>query len=145
MTNVYSATVTLRGVTHHLEVTKPPVSQGRKLADLSPEERADYEAIRSRRDEDLKRFEEIDRQRNGSVEPEARYLVAPNVATLSREQARRQIESMSELIQSGQSENQKLYTGNGGRATSNYRQYIYWMQLHVQALDGAGQSTLAQV
>lgn len=145
MSTTYSAAVTLRGVIHHVEVAKPAVSLGRKLEDLSPDERANYEAIRTRHDADLKRLEELDRQRHRHVEPDARYISAPNVATLGREQTLQLIEDMSDLIQSGQSDSMKLFTGNGGRTTSNYRQYVYWLQQHVKELDGAGQSTLAQV
>jgi len=141
MTTVYSASVTLRGVTHQVEVSKPANSAGRKLEDLPPEEQASVQAIRTRREEDLKRLEQLDQQRNGAVEPDARFISAPNVSTLSREQAQQQIEYMSELIQSGQSESLKLYTGNGDRATSNYRQYVYWLKEHVKQLDGAQTGT----
>ena len=136
MTTIYSASVTLRGVTHQVEVSKPAVSTGRKLEDLPPDEQASIQALRARREEDLKRFEQLDYQRDNYVEPDARYMTAPNVSTLSREQAQQQIEYMSELIQSGQSENLKLYTGNGDKVTSNYRQYVYWLQQHVKELEG---------
>jgi hypothetical protein len=67
-----------------------------------------------------------------------------SISSLSREQALDQIEYVSELIQSGQSEKYTLSTSYNGRITSDFRQYVYWMQQHVKALDGAGQSTLAQ-
>jgi hypothetical protein len=52
---------------------------------------------------------------------------------------------MSELVQSGEAEKTPLNAANGRTTTSNYRQYVYWLQQHVKELDGAGQSTLAQV
>ncbi|MBS4046689.1 MAG: hypothetical protein KG075_10135 [Alphaproteobacteria bacterium] len=76
---------------------------------------------------------------------ENNVLYAPNVSTLSREHALRQIERMREMVQSGEAEKTKLQTGYGDRTTNNYRQYVYWLQQHVKELDGAGQSTLAEV
>ncbi len=75
---------------------------------------------------------------------ENNVLYAPNVSTLSRDHALRQIERMREMVQSGEAEKTKLQTGYGDRTTNNYRQYVYWLQQHVKELEGAGQSTLAQ-
>jgi hypothetical protein len=68
---------------------------------------------------------------------ENNVLYAPNVATLSRDHALRQIERMTDLIQSGEAEKTRLQTGYGDRTTNNYRQYVYWLQQHVQELDAA--------
>lgn len=145
MSMTYSATVTLRGVTHHVEVTKSPVSRGRKFEDLSPEEKASFQAICAGREADLKRFAEMDRQRAEAMKGEENHVFyATNVATLSRERTLEQIQLISHMIQSGQADNQKLHGTNGDKATSNYRQYVYWLQQHVKELEGAGQSTLAQ-
>lgn len=68
-----------------------------------------------------------------------------NASSMSREEALHQMEYVSELIQTGQSEKYSLTTSHSGRVTSDFRQYLYWIQQHVKALEGAGQSTLAQV
>jgi hypothetical protein len=69
---------------------------------------------------------------------------APNVNSLTREQALDQIAFMSELVQSGEADTLPLVAAKGTQTTSNYRQYVYWLQQHVKELGGAGQSTLVQ-
>jgi hypothetical protein len=68
---------------------------------------------------------------------ENKVLYSPNVATLTREQALKKIETMREMIQSGESEQIRLQTGYGEKTTNNYRQYVYWLQQHVKELEGA--------
>ncbi|QDO98219.1 hypothetical protein FNB15_13485 [Ferrovibrio terrae] len=118
--------------------------------ELSPERRAEIaermaQAFAHQSDV-LQKFADMDAQRAALAKgPENHVIVAPNVSGLSREQAEQQIYFMSELIQSGQSETMALSTGYGDMVTSNYRQYVYWLQQHVKELGGGGQSTLAQV
>ncbi|QDO98220.1 hypothetical protein FNB15_13490 [Ferrovibrio terrae] len=118
-----------------------------KWEDRSPEDRA--ESIKARADvvATFKRWVEVDRQMAADAKGhESHYRGAPNVNNLTREQALYQIEYMSELIQSGEAEKTALSAAKGTQTTSNYRQYVYWVQQHLEALDseGAGQCTLAQ-
>lgn len=68
---------------------------------------------------------------------ENKVLYSPNVSTLTREQALKKIETMREMIQSGEAEQIRLQTGYGEKTTNNYRQYVYWLQQHVKELEGA--------
>jgi hypothetical protein len=76
---------------------------------------------------------------------ESNHYNPRNASSMSREEALHQIEYVSELIQTGQSEKYSLSTSHNGRITSDFRQYLYWIQQHVKALDAAGSSTLAEV
>ncbi|PJI40186.1 hypothetical protein [Ferrovibrio sp.] len=117
-----------------------------KWEDRSPEDRA--ASIKARADLAAtdRRWAEEDRKIAADFKGrEAHSRSVPNVQSLTREQALYQIEYMSELIQSGEAEKTTLYAAKGTQTTSNYRQYVYWLQQHVKELEGAGQSTLAQV
>ena len=118
---------------------------GTKWEDRTPEDRA--ASVKARADlaaTDAFWAAEDRRMAAGAKGTEAHYRSAPNVSLLTREQALSQIEFMSELVQSGEAETTPLNAANGKTTTSNYRQYVYWLQQHVKGLDGAGQSTLAQ-
>lgn len=129
----------------------PPPGQMKSISsytrweDRSPEDRA--ASIKARADLAATdaRWAEEDRKIAAHAKGfEANYTTAPNVSLLTREQALSQIEYMSELVQSGEAEKTPLNAANGRTTTSNYRQYVYWLQQHVKDLEGAGQSTLAQ-
>ncbi|QDO98218.1 hypothetical protein FNB15_13480 [Ferrovibrio terrae] len=69
-----------------------------------------------------------------------------SITLLDREETLHQIGYVSELIQSGQSENYSLSTSYNGRITTDFRQYVYWLQQHAKSLEGSdAPSTLAQV
>lgn len=121
-----------------------------RVADLPPEEQ---EKIRAHLAESYARLAEHDRKM-AEMERKHQELVkgyesngycAPYVQGLSREQALTQIYFASEVIRNGQEEKYTLSTSlDGKQTTSNFRQYVYWLQQHVKELEGAGQSTLAQ-
>jgi hypothetical protein len=120
-----------------------------KVDERPPEQQAEIRASiaesNARVAESDRVFAEMNRQRIADAKGyESHDRIAPNVSTLTREQALQQIDYMSELIQSGEAEKTALFTGYGDRATSNYRQYVYWLQQHVKELESAPQSTLAQ-
>jgi hypothetical protein len=123
--------------------------EARKVSDLPEDQqaaiRASHAESYARLAEHHRKMEEMDKNFQALQKgEEVRSIIAPNVSGMTKDQALRQIEYMSELIQSGEAEKTTLFTGKGTQATSNFRQYVYWMQQHVKALDGAGQSTLAQ-
>jgi hypothetical protein len=123
-----------------------PAGGGTRIENMPPERKAEYAAHKAKMAGDAARFTEMERQRNADLKGyESNGYYAPYVKGMSREQALQHIESISELIQSGQDEKYSLSTSlDGQRTTSNFRQYLYWMQQHVKGLEGAGQSTLAQ-
>ncbi|PJI40185.1 hypothetical protein [Ferrovibrio sp.] len=118
----------------------------KNVADLPQEEQ---DAIRARHAEMYARIAEHDRKmanmkkliQNMRTGGEVQSRHAPNVAGLSREQSLRQIESMSELIRSGDAERVPFFSGNGTQTTTNARQYVSWLQQHVKGLDSAGEVT----
>ncbi|MBS4046688.1 MAG: hypothetical protein KG075_10130 [Alphaproteobacteria bacterium] len=141
------ATTPAPGLAEAMKQGKPGYAR-LQLESLPPERQAEIKERRAQafahRAEVLQKFADMDAQRAALAKgPENHVLIAPNVTGLSREQAEQQIHFMSELIQSGQADTMTLNTGSGDRTTSNYRQYVYWLQQHVKELEGAGQSTLA--
>lgn len=111
-----------------------------KYEDLSPEQKAEWERSNAHVAEVARIGKEMEEAAK-LQSTEVHDRVAPNVSTLTKEQALQQIESMTELIQSGQDEETKLWTGYGDKTTNNYRQYVYWLKEHVKQLDGAQAGT----
>jgi hypothetical protein len=119
-----------------------PPGAGTPIEDLPPERKAEYEAHKIKVAQDSVRFAEMNRQSAADWKGyESHDLFAPNVSTLTREQSLQHIEYMSELIQTGQAENYNLSTGYGQRTTSDFRQYVSWLQQHVKELEGAKPQT----
>ena len=118
------------------EVKQLPAGAGKKYEDWSPERKAEVAEARRQSRESLQLAREMEEAAK-VTSTEVHDRIAPNVSTLSKEQALQQIESMSELIQSGQADDTKLWTGYGDKTTNNYRQYVYWLQQHVKELEGA--------
>ncbi len=115
---------------------KKPIAGGRKYEELSPERKAEVAENRQKSIAALRSAAEMaEAAKIQTVEVNDRH--APNVITLTKEQALKQIDYMSELIQSGEAEKTKLHTGYGEKTTHNYRQYVYWLQQHVKELEGA--------
>lgn len=125
-------------------VKKIPESAFIKFEDLSPEQQAEWKRSDARVAE-ADRIAAWMEKESKVVSNEVWYRGAPNVNSLTREQALYQIEYMGDLIQSGEADKIPLSAAKGTQATSNYRQYVYWVQQHMKELDAAGQSTLAQV
>lgn len=135
---------------YHLPAQRTiPRVEPKNVADLPAAEQEEIRARRAvsqtRMEESLRRLANAESQRIADAKGhEVHYRSAPNISSLTREEALGQIEFMSELIQSGEADKVPLVAAKGAQTTSNYRQYVYWMQQHVKELEGAGQSTLAQ-
>ncbi|QDO98216.1 hypothetical protein FNB15_13470 [Ferrovibrio terrae] len=123
--------------------------QPKRFEDLSPEKQARVLSYRAEQAAKISAY----LQKSAAIERQAAADArghevwnrrAPNVSTLTREQALDQIDFMSELIQSGEADKLPLVAARGTQTTSNYRQYVSWVQQHLKELEGAGQSTLAQ-
>lgn len=100
--------------------------------------RAEYDAIEAQRRATM---EAADKQHEAITKgTPSLFRSAPNVINLTREQSLEQIQHMSELIQSGDAEGLPLFAAKGNQTTSNYRQYVYWLQQHVKELEGAQSS-----
>ncbi|MBS4046687.1 MAG: hypothetical protein KG075_10125 [Alphaproteobacteria bacterium] len=114
--------------------------------EITPEIQARLDENRARVQKSREVWAEMERQSQELAKGyESNGFSPRSIASLSREQALDQINYVSELIQSGQSENYTLSVGYNGRITSDFRQYLYWIQQHVKELEGASQSTLAQM
>ncbi|QDO98217.1 hypothetical protein FNB15_13475 [Ferrovibrio terrae] len=142
-----TATALINGVTYSGTFTRV---QPKRFEDLSPEMQADTLASRAKYDAIEAERRAITDAANREAESIARgqpvwFRSAPNVSLLDREQALVQIEEMSELIQSGEADKLPLYTAKGTQTTSNYRQYVYWLQQHVKELEGGHPATDVKV
>jgi ERCC4-type nuclease len=113
-----------------------PASAGIKKEDLPLEVQEELATSRARVAEADRIAKDME-ERSKLETVENKVLYSPNVSTLTREQALKKIETMREMIQSGESEQIRLQTGYGEKTTNNYRQYVYWLQQHVKELEGA--------
>lgn len=115
--------------------------------EITPEIQARLDENRARVQKSREVWAEMERQSQELAKGyESNGYCAPYVKGMSREQALQQIDFVSELIQSGQEEKYTLSTSlDGQRTTSNFRQYLYWMQQHVKELDDIASSALAPV
>jgi chromosome segregation ATPase len=133
-----------------VNVTRGRHIQAQRVADLPPEEQAKIRAhlaeVKARLAEHDRKMAEMERKHQELAKGyESNDYCAPYVQGLSREQALQQIHFASEVIQSGQEEKYTLWTSlDGKQTTSNFRQYVYWLQQHVKELEATPQSTLAQ-
>ncbi len=123
--------------------------QPKRFEDLSPEKQARVLSYRAEQAAKISAY----LQKSAAIERQAAADArghevwnrrAPNVSTLTREQALDQIEFMSELIQSGEADKLPLVAARGTQTTSNYRQYVYWAQQRLKELDSTGESVPQQ-
>ncbi|RJG40565.1 hypothetical protein D3Y55_25125 [Mesorhizobium sp. DCY119] len=66
-----------------------------------------------------------------------------NVATLKPEEMTSKISQITNLIQSGEAEKYEFFSGNGEVTTRSIHQYLYWLQIRQQGIDGDGTYTPA--
>ncbi|WP_341915608.1 hypothetical protein [Ferrovibrio terrae] len=120
-----------------------------KVTDLSPEEQAmirtDLASSYARLAEHYRIMDEADNRRVAIAKgPDNINFSARNVADLTLDETKEQIQYITDMIQSGEAEQYTLHASNGDRSTSNYRQYVYWMQQHLKELGGAAPTSLGQ-
>jgi len=116
-----------------------------KIEDLPPEIQAQLREGWARMLAGREILAEAERQKQELAKGyECNDYIAPPPSHMSRERVLYQIEHVGELIQSGEAENYTLSTSYNGRATSDFRQYLYWLQQHAKSLEGSASSTLAQ-
>lgn len=123
-----------------------PASAFTRIEDLPPERQAEYaEAAAQLKDAEARYKAMDDLMAADAKGHESNSMGVQNVATMDRDDAKQQLRYITDMIMSGESEKYLLQAANGQATTSNFRQYVYWIQQHLKMLEGsAGQSTLAQ-
>lgn len=123
-----------------------PPSAGTRIEDLPPERQAEYaEAAAQLKDAEARYKAMDDLMAADAKGHESNSMGVQNVATMDRDDAKQQLRYITDMIMSGESEKYLLQAANGQATTSNFRQYVYWIQQHLKMLEGGdAPSTLAQ-
>lgn len=76
-----------------------------------------------------------------SPKSESNQMIRTNVAELDVAGVQMEIDVVTKLIQSGESETRDFHGGNGDEGTTSIHKYLYWLQQRAQQLDGDGTYT----
>jgi hypothetical protein len=69
---------------------------------------------------------------------ESNQMIRTNVADLDAVGVQTEIDIVTKIIQSGESETRDFHAGNGDEATTSIHKYLYWLQQRAHALEGDG-------